>query len=287
MMPKVLLISLVAVMARAHVLELAAERGRDAQDSADNLIDKMLDRTQRSSEAAEGLDRTTLGKTSQLARVSGRTDGGNGGLIYHGMRGSTSFKVPLRLQQRTLALRVAQSDSKSGQPAREGPSIQDFFRKISDTFPVVRSIGVETAVEETSQPEPMSVKVDRASKPQGEECDPTFEVKVTLEPAVAAEIHWESRPVVVLDANSRPVGSRPAVAVGSVAEDSEAYRRGIRPGMVVKASEMPELRDIREGDSYIDAFLDARKLIDAIRGASYPMTLDMGLDCFGARLALA
>jgi hypothetical protein len=265
MMRKVLVISLVAVMTQSHVHEMTAERDTDAQDSTDSLIDKMLDRTQRASDAGQGLDLTTLGKASQFARVTRRTDSG---LIYQTKKDSSS-KARSRLPQRSLTRGAAQSDIKSGElgaKARGSPSFPSAsLSKTSETLPGAKPIGRKTFAEAVSQPKPMSVKVDCLPEEQGGECDFTVQVKLTLEPAAAAAVQWR---------RTYSVESIPVIVVDKVSEESEAYRRGMRPGMVVKTLINSET-DMYEMFTLKAALLSERTFVDEIRRARYPITFVM------------
>jgi hypothetical protein len=110
----------------------------------------------------------------------------------------------------------------------------------------------------------MNMLLDCPPGAKGEECDLTFEVKLTLDPDVAMAIRWKK---------ARSMKGRPVVVVDSVAEDSEAYRRGMRPGMVVKAmiggsgrtqNEVCDMTKLRA--------INMRNFKDSIRLARYPMT---------------
>jgi hypothetical protein len=280
-MGKFLVISLLAVMEQIHAQELTTERDADVQDPADNLIDKMFDRTQRASEAGEGLDHALLGKTAQLAK-SARLRPGHPVLKDGRDMNQWSFKVPHRMPKRSPTLRATQSQSgiKSGQQGTK-PSGSPSFRSasvsaMSETLPVAKPMGLEPALDEALQPEPMSLKVDCAPEQRGGECDLTFQVKMTLEPAAAAAIRWKK---------ARTKEGRPSVVLDSVAEDSEAYHRGMRSGMVLDALIGGSVRDENEvweinmrNNNNMRNFDDAinmRNFNDGIRLARYPLTFVM------------
>lgn len=281
-----LLASFLTLASHAQAQKPAAER---KTVSTDERVDDLLEQKRRASAAAQALpdtlfafDQTTLGKAyQQLAQAPNLRPSPR---VLTGGRGMKrwSIKVPPRLtQQRLVSLGANPSDTKASSQFNRKESVSKAvgleqeqhvvdMDKLSPTLEKVLEVNDEEASTElTNQLEPMGVKVECApgAEKGGENCDLIFEVKLTLEPAVAAAIRWKK---------ARSMQSRPVVVVESVAEDSEAYRSGMRPGMVVKtliggsgrheneAWEMSKLRAI-----------NMRNFKDGIRLARYPITFVM------------
>lgn len=123
------------------------------------------------------------------------------------------------------------------------------------------------AREEISKPEPMSLSVNCAPENKGGDCNLVFEVKLTLEPSAARAVTWKK---------SRSIDGRPVVVVERVAAESEAFRRGMRPGMIVKSLIGGSGRT-QEEEWKMDKLraINMRNFEDGIRLARYPITFVM------------
>jgi hypothetical protein len=253
MMRKVSMISvLAAFMAQAR----ARDNTKDAQDSYDKLVDKLFDRTLGASPLPDaGLDDTTIGKTHQGAhtpriRASPVNLAGVAGIGNPGIQQRTLHVAP-RWPQRSVMLRALQTGTKPREPLSEnsastGEAIDKMFPGgIDSTLPKSPMIGL------TKMPEVTAV----------------FETEITLEPSVAAAIRWMK---------ARSTEGRPVMVVSGVPEDSEAYRSGIRPGMVVKTliGGSGRTEDERQEMSKLRA-INLRNFKDSIRLARYPITFAM------------
>jgi len=121
---------------------------------------------------------------------------------------------------------------------------------------------------EASNPEPMNVRIDCVPDEMGEEkCDVIFEVQLTLEPSMTRAVQWRK---------ARSLDMRPVMVVESVEEGSEAFSRGMRPGMVVKTmvggsgrrtDEVVNMESLRG--------INMRNFQDFFRLARYPITFKM------------
>merc|ERR1712048_1156237 len=79
---------------------------------------------------------------------------------------------------------------------------------------------------EASEADPLSVSVQCAPSGEGEECDITFDVQVTLEPWMAKDVRFKQ---------VRSKEGQRLMMVESVKLGGEAFRRGMRPKMVLKS----------------------------------------------------
>jgi hypothetical protein len=208
-----------------------------AQAQGDDVMDTMLDRATQASPLWDDLDGATLGKASSSLAVAT----------------PSSAKVLFRPPQRSLALRAAQFDTKSGQlgtTSSKTPSFPSAFSsKMSRTLPVANAVTMDPDVKEAVNPN---------------------EVRVTLDPATASKI-----PMKRVEYGQDGLK---LMKVGNLKEDSEAYRRGMRPGMVVKAlvggfgkseNEVWEVTPMRV------ECLDIVAFADTVRRGSYPVTYVM------------
>jgi hypothetical protein len=93
----------------------------------------------------------------------------------------------------------------------------------------------------------MNVRVDcDPEESRSDQCSLSFEVQLTLEPSMVEAVQWK---------RARSVENRPVMIVDSLDKDSQAFRRGMRPGMEVKTMSvsgevvsMDNLRDISVQD---------------------------------------
>merc|ERR1719428_2778809 len=114
----------------------------------------------------------------------------------------------------------------------------------------------------------MSVRVDCASEESsGDQCNLSFEVQLTLEPSAAQVVRWKK---------ARSVENRPVMMVESLDKNSDAFRRGMRPGMVVKTMSGGAGRRIDEVVSMENLRdINMRNFKDFFRVARYPITFVM------------
>merc|ERR1719428_623248 len=95
-----------------------------------------------------------------------------------------------------------------------------------------------------------------------EKCSVVFQVRVTLEPSMTQSVRWKK---------ARTINKRRVMVVESVDKDSEAFRSGMRPGMVLKAmsggsgrktDEFVHMENLRD--------INMRNFQDFFRLARYP-----------------
>jgi hypothetical protein len=158
----------------------------------------------------------------------------------------------------------------NGMPCKDA-SFDDIMTSLHDLDPSMliqlemEAPKMETAV--ASNPEPMNIRLDCAPEESKDDCSLTFEVQVTLEPSMTRSLRWKK---------ARTMDKRRVMVLESVDKDSQAFRRGMRPGMVVKAmsggsgrraDEMVNMDNLRD--------INMRNFQDFFRLARYPITFSM------------
>jgi hypothetical protein len=129
---------------------------------------------------------------------------------------------------------------------------------------------------EVSNPERTGLRVECAPDPdvQGGTSDLVVEVQVMLDPNMLQEVHWKT---------GRSMEGRPVMMVESVAKESEAFRRGMRPNMVVKSmtsrsgrTQQEEWRMSRNSAINVrNNAIHVQKFQDVVRHARYPILFEM------------
>eukprot|EP00746_Dinoflagellata_sp_MGD_P014350 gnl/MRDRNA2_/MRDRNA2_131416_c0_seq1.p1 gnl/MRDRNA2_/MRDRNA2_131416_c0~~gnl/MRDRNA2_/MRDRNA2_131416_c0_seq1.p1 ORF type:complete len:326 (-),score=37.40 gnl/MRDRNA2_/MRDRNA2_131416_c0_seq1:199-1176(-) len=112
----------------------------------------------------------------------------------------------------------------------------------------------------------LNVGVTCAPKEQGGNCTLSSSMRVTLQPSMVREVSFKLARTLASD-------FRLAIIVESVLEDSEAFRSGIRPNMVVEALISDFYIYEWKTDSLSDK--DMQKFNDVILRAHFPMTFLM------------
>merc|ERR1712048_547224 len=147
--------------------------------------------------------------------------------------------------------------------------IMDFLRGLSPEAPIQLEIEALRfgSNMEASQGNPIPVSVQCAPVSAGEDCEVTFNVELTLEPWVAKAVRFKQ---------VRSIEGQRLMMVESVKADSEAFRRGVRPKMVLRSivggsgrheNEEWKMDNLRS--------INTRLFEDAIRLARFPLTLTM------------
>jgi len=163
----------------------------------------------------------------------------------------------------------------NGEPCRDLPfeRIMAQLRDLSPSAPIQLEMEATSAArsgasEEVSKPEPMSLSVNCAPESKGGECNVVSEVQLTLEPSAARAVTWK---------RGRSIEGRPVVLVDRVAEESEAFRSGMRPGMMVKRLIGGPSGWCQEEGCKMDKLrmINMRNFEDGIRLAQDPITFVM------------
>jgi hypothetical protein len=173
---------------------------------------------------------------------------------------SHSQKRPL-LNQRFAGTQTdaapTQHVAKKGQARNVANSIQ----------PKLRAFGLDNPKQgKVAKSELLNVGVSCAPKEQGGNCTLSSGMRVTLQPTMARAVRFKL-------GSTLASKYRLAIVVESVLEDSEAFRAGIRPNMVVEALISDFYMFEWKTDSLSDT--DMQKFNNVILQAHFPITLLM------------
>jgi phosphoribosylcarboxyaminoimidazole (NCAIR) mutase len=161
--------------------------------------------------------------------------------------------------------------SVNGVPCKDAPydGIMQMLRGLDPSAPVELEMEVNApaaAVDAASRPTGVKVRVE-SRKELGGASAALFQANITLQPEMCRALRWKQ---------ARSIEGRPIMMVEQVAEGSDAYRLGIRPGMVVKAMAGGTGRTQQERfDMTKLRAINKRNFMDNMRLARYPIDFEM------------